>query len=139
MLLVTGAGCLGDQNNISGIQAIAGLQSLSSRQGDARQVRNVIHAYVYKYNHTTFENDIAILVLNQSLVLGEKVRAIRLRDPTWELPGQVFYKCWNNVEEQDLSLCITYRNRTCCHKWLGRNGIWKGARLTKCSSRAHNR
>ena len=54
----------------------------------AEQIRNVSHVFVHKnWNSKTWDNDIAVLVLNQSLEFNDHVRPITLRGPDWELPG----------------------------------------------------
>ena len=53
------------------------------------QVRNVTRVFVHKaYSNTTYDNDIAVMVLNQSLDFNDHVKPIQLRDPSWELPGR---------------------------------------------------
>ena len=48
--------------------------------------RLIIHE---QYNASTFDNDIALLILNQSLILGGPfVRPVPLVDSEWTLPGE---------------------------------------------------
>ena len=68
------------------IEAIAGEHYLRTLDGK-EQIRNVTHLVLHeKYNAATWENDIAILVLNKSLRFNTNIRPIRLRDPKSKLP-----------------------------------------------------
>ena len=61
--------------------------------GEGEQVVTVRHAYIHeKYNkqRVDSEDDIAILVLAESLTFNENVKPIQIRDPSWELPGLEF-------------------------------------------------
>ena len=58
------------------------------------QTREVRRVFVHpKFNDQTWENDIAILVLNESYRLNDYVRPVPVGDPTWELPGMNNRKC----------------------------------------------
>ena len=78
-----------DANMPPNIQATAGVHSLIPSNSPVHQVRNVTHAFAHKTKSaTTVGNNIAALVLNQSLELDDFVSPTKLWDPTWNLPGQ---------------------------------------------------
>ena len=63
--------------------------SVNVRNGSTEQVRDVILIYVHqKYSDTTYDNDISVLVLSQSLEFSDYVSPIKLWDPAWKLPGK---------------------------------------------------
>ena len=86
-LLICAAHCF-TTNDTRNITAIAGEHSIGS-SNDNEQVRDVIHVYKHEtFNSATWDNDIAVLVLNQSLNFAPfNVKPIKLRDPSWKLPG----------------------------------------------------
>ena len=86
-LLLSAAHCF-EKVKPPNILAIAGDHSHSgSEKGE--QPRNVTDLILHpKWDNQTWENDIAILVLNESLKFDDKVRPILLRDSKSEpLPG----------------------------------------------------
>ena len=93
LLVLTAAHCFQrDVHKPPNIQVRAGLH-IQKRRGrnSTEQIRNVTHVFAHKaYNGTTFNNDIAVVVLDQSLEFNDVVKPIQLRDPTWELPGANF-------------------------------------------------
>ena len=47
------------------------------------------HVFVHKrFNNVPSENDIAVLVLNESLQFNAYGSAIKMPDPAWKLPGE---------------------------------------------------
>ena len=90
-LVLCAAHCF-EKDKPPSIQVKAGKRRISWMPGgNTEQVRDVTTVFVHrKYNKTTWDNDIAIVVLNQSLELNEHVQPIRLRNPSWELPGANF-------------------------------------------------
>ena len=72
------------------------------------------------YNDTTYNNDIAILVLSQPLNFDDRVKPIQLRDPRWELPGRWGF-CSNvgALLEYLAENGIININRTRRCEWLG--------------------
>ena len=91
-LILTAAHCFGlETHKPPNVLVKAGL---SSQTGGGRdntgQMRSATHLFVHQnWNNITFDNDIAILVLNQALDFNEYVKPIQLRDPSWELPGAI--------------------------------------------------
>ena len=70
-------------------RAVAGDHNLNVPEG-TEQIRDVIWMFRHEeYNEMTFENDIVLLVLNESLHIDDEyVRSIQLWDPTWNLPSE---------------------------------------------------
>ena len=79
---------------------------------EKEQVRDVAHFFGHPmYDATTWDNDIAVLVLSQPLDFDEpNVKPIKLREPNWKLPGaecfdvqlfQLLYRSENNFMKID--------------------------------------
>ena len=75
LLLLTAAHCLANVIPTD-IRAVTGTLDLRNLNASV-QSRNVVHVIEHeKYNDTTWENDIAILVLNESLVFDNFTQPI---------------------------------------------------------------
>ena len=86
LLLLSSAICFPPGQLLS-VQARAGVSNLSIQDGN-EQVRRVVHVFVHKkFKNISFENDIAVLVLSQSLEYNNNVRQIQMPEPAWKLPG----------------------------------------------------
>ena len=89
-LLLSAAHCFFERYTAEQVRVQAGVQEILTARSppDAGQVRNVTKIFIHPaYNGATWNNDIAILVLNESLQFNDYVKPIKLRDPTWKLPG----------------------------------------------------
>ena len=88
-LVLSAAHCFESfQNRPPHILVVAGEHRRNESDGHVEQVRQVTRLYVHEhYNESTWVNDIALLVLNESLTFNDYVKPIQLRDPSWELPG----------------------------------------------------
>ena len=73
--------------------AIAGEHQQPELFKESGQILSATHVFANKeYNITTFDNDIAILVLNQSLQIYDFVSPIQLPDPKWLLTGEKMFE-----------------------------------------------
>ena len=92
LLLLSAAHCFEqyDCSNcaIQHTRAVAGDHNLNVPEGP-EQIRDVIWMFRHDdYNEMTFENDIVLLVLNESLHIDDEyVRSIQLWDSSWSLPS----------------------------------------------------
>ena len=91
-LLLCAAHCFTNQR-APFIQIVAGEHDRMKSDGNREQVRDVTLVDTHeKYDNVTWVNDIAILVLNESLEFNDYVKPIKLREPDWNLPGLNFPK-----------------------------------------------
>lgn len=86
LFLLTAAHCF-KSNKPPHIEAVAGEHDLMRSEG-MEQVRLVTRLIVHEdYNETTVDNDIAFLVLNESLQFNDRyVRPVAVWNSKWKLP-----------------------------------------------------
>ena len=89
LLLLPAASCFeGEWPRPANMLAIAGKHRRLVPDPATQRIRGVAHVFVHKkYNDTNWNDDIAILVLNQSLTINDFVRLVPVRHPAWQLPG----------------------------------------------------
>lgn len=89
LFLISAAHCFEHRYSVPYIRAVAGEYDLSASEG-TEQIRTVTAVIIHEqFNRATLDNDIALLVLNDSLTFNEKyVRPIPLWNSQWELPGK---------------------------------------------------
>ena len=89
--LLSAAHCfIGTEYGVPYVRAVAGASTLtSSCDGDREQIRHVTRVITHDhYNATTFDNDIALVLLDEPFSFDDKyVHPIILRDSEWPLPG----------------------------------------------------
>ena len=88
--LLTAAHCFVDPYKLSQFRAVAGEHDLTRSEGNREQIRKVTRLIKHEdYDATTYENDIALLELNERLDFdNEYVRPIALWDSAWQHPGK---------------------------------------------------
>ena len=91
LFLLSAAHCF-ERYSFQHTRAVAGEYNLQVLEG-SEQIRDVSWMFIHEeYNGATFDNDIVLLVLNESLAIdGKYIRPISLWEPDWNLPSQSFY------------------------------------------------
>ena len=90
MFLLTVAHCF-EKRKVSSIRAVAGTQNTTVLDGNGEQIRYVTRLIPHRdYNKHTFDNDIALLELNEPLDFDATyVRPITIQVSKWPLPRKL--------------------------------------------------